>query len=736
MMCNQKYEVRNKLIILPLQVFHLAQYIKDIKKILLLMIISAIYCIFFDLACYTNLLITKSYAGQCYLEGDLGKGATIEVESNPSNMMMKRTPQGRQIVKWIDTGLFAVGQVSKGDGSISVVPITGHISGAWYPWGYTAGTPLACQVQACKTNMNIGGVNVVDTDCLNSDTADGLSAGDEGKLVPTVSSNIGCSLKNGMGLYGLIALPKEGSYNNQYNSPNDNAAVSSNPPAEFFRTFHIGHISDGNGNFTVSASTKCKVNNGNGKAYSCSSDTSNGSDNLLGGRLYLKIIDSYYEDNSGSYTVSFDNGIYRPGFIQQAIEVFENQLNLISKKLFIEVMKPMAEIATLLIILYMIMNGITFMMGISGKNQTEMLMFILKLAFVGSLLGNANNFYQFMNDHFFALFTSIANTFSDIIVNAALLTESPNPNLSGETIHLEGSNSLTGGGLPIGASYMTMYDGMLNSMISTAVNMKLISLLFTSKFYFIPLLYILIFIVIVAILKALTMYVMAIMQTALLIVIFPMILVFLLFKTTAEFFKNWISGMTNSAMLVIVTTAAVALMFQLIDDAFAHLFAYKSCYQVLWEPQIFGFTLFTFKFWAPAIDGQIDNSLTAYNYLYTLIIAVMFNMIVDNAAKLSDSLSSASLLPSSSTYSDMVGSAQESLNSIKGATIDKVADKITELNVKHGLGKVVGDRVDTGKDQDGKMNTGGKVVRKLHKYYDKAEKKYNDITKTTRGGGG
>ncbi len=672
----------------------------------------------------------QAYADQCYLEQDLGQGATLEIPANPTNMMMKSDPQNKQVVKWIDTGLFAVGQVYAGDGSMVVLPITGRIDGSWYPWGRSdgGGGNKMCNVQACTATSTIGGKTVTNTDCLNSDTAGGLESGDAGKVVPTTASNIGCWLGGGMGLYGLIALPKGGSYTNQYNTPNDNAALSANPPSEFFRTFHFGHITDGNGDFTVKASTTCKVTNSGNKIYSCSNDTANGATNIVGGRLYLKILDSYYEDNLGSYTINFTGGIHKPGFIEQAIGVFENQLNLISKKLFILVMAPMAKIATLLLVLYMAMNGITFMMGISSKNQTEMLMVLLKVAFIGSMLGNATTFYDFMNSHFFSLFTAIANVFSDIIVTSASFAKPPDPTLaSGAAIALKGTNDITGGGLSAGAGYMTMYDGMLNSMISTAVNMKVISLLFTSKFYFIPLLYILIVIVIIAIFKALTMYIMAIMQTALLIVIFPLIVIFLLFKLTSEFFKNWVSGLTNSAMLVIVTTASVALMFQLIDDAFARLLGYRACYQILWQPQIFGFTLFTFRFWAPGIDGQIDNTLTAYNYLYTLVISVMFNMVVDNAAKLSDSLSNASLLPSSSTYSQMIGAATESIDSVKQATIGKISAKATELNVKYGLGKVIGDRVDTGKDQHGKMNTGGKVVRGAHKAY-------NYITKTLGGG--
>lgn len=661
------------------------------------------------ISCLFSLIpVLEAHPDQCYLENDLGKGSTIEVPSNPSNMMMKRTPQGQQVVKWIDTGLYAVGQVYKGDGSMAVLPITGSIDGSWYPWG-AGGNSIPCQISRCTPT---------DTDCLSDLTAKGIAQGEAGEVVPNAATNIGCYLQNGVGLYGLIALPKGGSYTNQYNSPNDSAAISSNPPAEFFRTFHIGQITDSNGDFKVSASTSCKVVNSGGMIYECSNDTANGATNLVGGRLYLKILDSYYEDNYGTYTISFTNGIYRPGFIQQAIEIFETQLNFISAQLFLSVMNPMANIATLVLTLYLAINAITFMMGISSKNQTEMLMILIKVAFIGSMLGNAKTFFDFMNGHFFGLFTSIANTFSDVIVTSASFAQPIDPSIAGNPATLHGTNELTGGGLPAGASYMTMYDGMLNSMISTAVNMKVISLLFTSKFYFIPLLYILIFIVIVAILKALTMYVMAIIQTALLIVIFPLIVIFLLFKTTAEFFKNWVSGLTNSAMLVIVTTAAVALMFQLIDDAFAQLFSYRACYQVLWEPKIFGFTLFTFRFWAPGIDGQIDNTLTAYNYLYSLVIAVMFNMIVDNSAKLSDALSSASLLPSSSTYSDMVSGAKGALSSIHGATIGKVSNKITELNVRHGLGKVIGDRIDTGKDQEGKMNTGGKVVRKAHTAYD------------------
>ncbi len=556
----------------------------------------------------------------CIRADDTGQGGPITIPANiESSKLLLVDPPNNQVARWIDSGYNTVGVASSG-GKDTSIPLLAAIKGEWNPWGGVGNSQ--CSTQNCASSQ---------AGCLTQGNATNLDY--NGEFVPINADNVPCALSKGFGVYGLIAIIN--SNTGKSSDPNDSAMIAANPDPQLFRTFHVGPSVKGD-TLTLKSTLKCvPTSTSNNTTYNCSQDTNaNGEGIVAQGRLYFKVLDSYYLDNSGGVVIDLISGIYQEGIVTLIVKTFSNYINKASQVLFQNFLKE-SKFLTLvktLILLYISLTFTTFLLGISNITKNELVMRLLKISIVMVLLINVNDAFNFFNLYLISWFNSISQNFSDVVMSSLYDKNSPN------------SLDLA---LPAGASYLTMYDTLIKQITSASISNKIWSLLFTSYFYYIPLLYFCLLLIMIIVFKLTMYYILAIFQIALLVTMLPIFIIMILFKFTTELFQNWLKYMSSSALLIIVSTATAGLMFKLLGEPLGELFHYKVCYKTIIDLEVWGITLLKFCYWKPDSMAQMQAALEFSRYLTVLMITILFNIFISQVPPIADSLSNAAFRPSS-----------------------------------------------------------------------------------------
>ncbi len=655
----------------------------------------------------------------CYSANDLGTGGSIEIEANLAQGSSKLLVDGAtssQISAWTYTGFQTVGKVVGEGGAYTTIPISGSISGNWQPWGLQGESkPSACIQTQCSQ---------YDSTCLNNKTALGLGKGLGGINVEPTADNLGCFLSSGIGLYGLISINGD--------DPNETAEIAANPPPNQFYTFHFYNfipistslapppsgVTLSETAFTVGSLISCTPTNNDlpNPRYKCtpSNSTTAAGTAIPSGNLYVKILDSYYSDNTGSYIVTFSNGVYKMGFIEKAFSIFTTQMKEVTQYLLGGMLQDLRFTALIrvLLILYVTLTGVFFLFGITKMNQGELLIQLFKVGLIATLLTNSITAYNFFNTYLISWFQGIAEAFSKILM---------------EALFAQGQEHSPTNAAEVAASvggYLAVFDVVIDQIVSKALNVKIWSLLFTKYIYFIFLLYILIFILLVTIFEAIMLYLTALFQITLLTIIFPIFIVMILFKLTSPMFQNWLKSLISSGLIIILTTATVGLMLRIVEQTLEGLLMYKVCWQwiVGWARFCLGIL-----FWYPESMGEVKSALDIGTYFSVLFACIILQLFLKQIPSLADSLSNALFSPSS-TLAQSIGMPSDMISNTIG--------QLRSFNVKYGLGKLTG-KVTHTDEEIAKGGIWNKVVRGvgqlldakaiLGKGYDKGTKKLEQI---------
>jgi len=285
-------------------------------------------------------------------------------------------------------------------------------------------------------------------------------------------ANAPCIFRQGVGLYGLVSPP-----GNSPSDPNTNQFTIIDPNANGFTTFHMGdQLNLQNGDLT-----------GLG-GYSSSADTNHLVDvtALNGGPLYFKILDNFYQDNSGSYNLIVKTGAGNPspGPIGSVIMSVQKMLMNVSEGIFKRTVYPKNPDGSvnqngvnylrdlrLLLTLFIIVSAIGFIMGVVQITQKEIMSMLFKLLVTIQLLANPNS-WDFFNNYFFRFFTDGLNQMIAIITSGLSY------------------------GIAAGAGGMTFFDNVISMFFGAEVTAKILSL-FSANFgvglFAIPVIYIAIF---------------------------------------------------------------------------------------------------------------------------------------------------------------------------------------------------------------------------------------------------
>ncbi|CAL7959807.1 type IV secretion system protein VirB6 [Alphaproteobacteria bacterium] len=642
-----------------------------------------------------TLILCSGCGEECYDANDMGNGKMIVLNARAEKgtndpPLLRPEPKSHQVVAWRDTGLYTIGTTYDQSGNLVAAAIRGNVRGVWYPWGKGDLAP-GCASVLCNLCTNTPCDRYMAT-CLTP----GNGADATGSYIRPSRRNAPCALKNGMGLYGLISIQK--STGGGYSDPNANAETSDAPSASAFRTFHVGQYSiNDKGDFAVLYNVVCDP-----ETLQCRRDRQQGvtGDSMALGRLYLKILDNWYGDNAGGYTVQFYDGVYYRGFITDLLSFFNELIRDSAKTVYEQVGNHIVSIARAMLVLYIAITGILFMMGVTQISAQELLMRLFKVGVIVTLISPFKNTmdpesgYTFFNDYLFNLFRAAANSVANVITTSAFFIQQANHHMSGVMVAAKT--------LSPGASYLVIYDQYITSVFSEAVSAKIWGLLFTSKFYFILAIYFCIVILIITIFRAIVLYAVAFLQVGLLVSVFPIFIIMILFQFTKDLFQNWLRYMLGSALVIVMTTALTALMFVLLKTALDDLLRYGICWK-----EVFRIIFFPVNFWYPSDFSEVDVALSAANYLRVLFFTLVFYVFMDNVADLADGLSGNMTYGRiADAYRGVTGAAQKTAAFLADELyINKLGDKLHEIHSKYTSAGALVDR--------GKLQRGFDVIEKV-----------------------
>lgn len=565
-------------------------------------------------------------SGPCIGTNEFGEGSSVFADPHPQlSTFLRNDPKYpmKQVIPWTDTGLKTLGiplipgvPIEHNPGTLRL-----YIDGAWSPWGLS-NTPdnitnHSCGYISCPTfdteftstyGPNIAGCQKVDPD-------------------PT---KVPCMVTQGQGLYGLISFGED---------PNQATYVDGNYPSDKFRTFHVGSAPiqtdpDGLTYVQITQTQQCD------QSGNCITDTApDGTPVIHAGKLYFRILDNFYGDDSGGYNIKITSGVVSDkGWIQRSVEgMFQNLLNVsasLMQKVTVE--SPFISIIRALLVLYIAINGLFFMLGLIKYNVGELVTRLVKVGIVATLI--APNSFEFFYNNFFIFFTEGANSIAKIIIET--------------TLYFNADPSAPRFPMPPDANALSVFDVFLRMIEKPALHAKILATASTifegqADFVFIPLMYIAISFVVIAALKALVMYLMSLIFIAILIALAPIFIAMILFQLTFQLFKQWLDMLIANALLIILISGVIGLMVLLVIGQLEALLSYKICWLPLFNPSYIPFEIDGYK---PADTTQMRAALNYPAYFTFLISAIVFNGFMGFIPQMVDGISGSALQPASSAY--------------------------------------------------------------------------------------
>jgi type IV secretion system protein VirB6 len=362
------------------------------------------------------------------------------------------------------------------------------------------------------------------------------------------------------------------------------------------------------------------------------------------GYLWLKINNAAtdYKDSTGEYTVQFYTSVARGWFDDLVLEPFFNGLKSKIKDTATTIFKNMTCYKGLgdsvdecrsfftyikaMLILYIILYGMMFLMGMVKITQTDLVIRVIKIGIVAGLMNDRT--FEFFNTYVFDFVTG----FSDEIV----------ANMSGY--------SMFSGNTEISNPFVFLREVMTKIFLSStfaAQIMALLSMGFNGIFYFI-IVFLCLCIVVVVTFKAIAVYMMAFMAITVLIGIAPLFLTFILFERTWYLFDNWVKFTIRYMLEPVIVLAGIIILTQLFTIYLDYVIGYSVCWKCalafkLPFPQIEGITpafldvpIFCLYWFAPwGFDSSSgEMGLNMQNFVVLLMIAYCMWGYIDFAHKL------------------------------------------------------------------------------------------------------
>ena len=390
----------------------------------------------------------------------------------------------------------------------------------------------------------------------------------------------GCRVNYGRGLYGLIVPDNT--------NPNASEMTIRNLSSNY-SSFHVGHqdpntanppFLDGDGNL---AGGFCAYPPGVTSGFKgCHTLPANAT---RGSSLYFKISDSYYADNSGQYSIVIKSGAastINKSPIATVVSAITTGFSNAAKAIFTNLSNSLIQPVRIILTLYIVFMGVSFAMGMSSLTNKEVFMHLAKMSIVVTVISPGA--WDFFNSTFLDLFVGGVQE-----ISCMLAQNMP----GGAACDLNSTTTANA------ASNLTFFDNLMAPFISNETQMKILSLFFQNNGLGIVAVIVIelaIGLYCLMIFKAVIYYLLTYMAITLLIILFPIFIIFILFKLTSEFYKNWMKQVVSYSIQPIMIVASLSLTTQIILSQFHKLLGFKICWQPLINLPLMSTLL---KFWQP-----------------------------------------------------------------------------------------------------------------------------------------
>ncbi|MFV9838586.1 MAG: type IV secretion system protein, partial [Aaplasma endosymbiont of Hyalomma asiaticum] len=498
---------------------------------------------------------------RCISADNFNKNSTIAVSAyyGPGNVEAFRAENGevgngtlrgatKQVVRWKDTGLLTNGE-----------HIVVKTQGAWVPWdkdGKKTSSQIAVNTGVTRpldpADEFYDAVVDVDRVCgpyvegsrqVNGCTVDTYSIPDKDDLE---SSTYGrpCWLDNGYGAYLLFKKPED-------EDPNATLDIMEFPQSA---TAHLGHSGTGEG-----GRDKYSTEENKWGIYNSSCDRIDKPER--GWKIYVKILDNYYYDNAGGYSLEFLSGVMsaeNSDIFEYVRKLVRDELDKAGQTIFkgITGNNAFKSFVFALITLSIVLTSLVYILGMVRTPFTDLIAKLLKIVLV--LLLISPNSWTFFYDHLLQLFLKGVD----------------------EIIALVNSHTIGGNfraDAPFGFMDIMIRDKIFSPIVWEAKARALITADWSSIFA--------LFLIIISVLfyiglcmYGFVMYLTAFVGITFLVSLMPIMFVGILFSRFKSLFDGWLTQCISFSMQAILMFTLIALFGELIMHYYYRIFGFTACY--------------------------------------------------------------------------------------------------------------------------------------------------------------
>lgn len=334
---------------------------------------------------------------------------------------------------------------------------------------------------------------------------------------------------------------------------------------------------------------------------------------------------------------------------------------------------PFLDALRAALVLYVIIYGGLFMMGMVEDKQEEFLRRVIKFGVVSILLSPGS--WEFFSVHLFDIFThglddmisimagefsgSIAGVLVDPATGAAIMDD------AGKTVATSGN-------------IFAFADQTMSMFMRHETFIKVTGLIFQSP---IGIIYVILIIVgmgyyIAALATALILYLLAILAISLLLIMAPIFISLMLFQTTKEYFDGWINHLLNYLAQPVLVFTALSIFNIFIYSAIFMLLYYRVCWMPILTIDVGLTDIPLLSYYKP--DGPDGLPGLPVQFFLILIFMIICNAMLkfidwmaEMAATITSHISSTSLAAvANKAYAQLSGAAM----AVAGAVAEKAAN--------------------------------------------------------------
>ncbi|KJV59985.1 trbL/VirB6 plasmid conjugal transfer family protein [Anaplasma phagocytophilum str. Webster] len=451
----------------------------------------------------------------------------------------------KQIVRWQDTGLVT-------DGEEIVV----KVEGAWIPWekngekhsptmavnaGISRPTDLSDEFydsvvdvdRICgpyqKYEKQVGGCRM---QCHAIPMQDQDGTGQYGRP---------CWLEKGYGAYLLFKRPND-------QDPNATMDLIEFPESP---TTHLAYESAHDGGEAIYRSS--------GRIYDVKCQVVNPE---RGWKVYVKILDNYYHDNAGGYSLEFTKGVVRgtnTDIFESVRKLVRDELDSAGKKIFQNIAKDKEyrNFVFALITLSIVLTALTYIFGMVRAPLTDLIAKLLKIVLVLLLISPGS--WDFFYNHLLRLFLEGVDEIIAVVNEYAL----------GQKVFNKNN--------PFSFMDIMIRDKIFSTVVWEAKARALITADWSSIFALLIIIIAVLFYVGLC-LYGFVIYLTAFVGVTFLISLMPILFVGILFSRFKSLFDGWLTQCISFSMQAILMFTLIAMFGTLIMHYYYRIFGFTACY--------------------------------------------------------------------------------------------------------------------------------------------------------------